>query len=101
MTGWKSIRDAKVPADQEAATAAGRAALAAALELAELRSARGVTQVELARRLGRRQGSVSELERRDDGFVSSLREYVEALGGRLEVSAVFDGEPPVPLAIAN
>lgn len=96
---WDQVRRQKVPADQEAAAAAGRAALEAALELAELRTSRGITQVQLAERLGRGQGSVSALERRDDVFVSSLREYIEALGGELEISAVFDGER-VPLAIA-
>lgn len=100
MRQWGDIRRDKVPADQEAAAAAGRRALAHALVLAELRQQRGVTQVELAERLGRRQGTISELERRDDVFVSSLREYIEALGGRLEIAAVFD-EDRVPLAIAD
>lgn len=97
---WSEVRRSKVPPDQEAAAAASREALAVALELAELRANRGITQVQLAERLGRAQGSVSALERRDDVFVSSLREYVEALGGSLEINAVFDGER-VALAIAS
>jgi transcriptional regulator with XRE-family HTH domain len=71
-----------------------------ALELRELRAERGVTQVELAERLGRSQGNVSAFERRDDVYLSSLREYVEALGGRLEIEAVFDDERP-PIAIGT
>jgi non-homologous end joining protein Ku len=51
-----------------------------------------VTQVQLAERLGKSQGNISELERRDDVYLSSLREYVEALGGRLEIAAVFEEE---------
>lgn len=89
---WHDIRAAKVPPDQEAAVAAGVRALRDALALRDLRVERGVTQVELAERLGKSQGNVSELERRDDVYLSSLREYVEALGGRLEVAAVFDEE---------
>ena len=96
---WDEIRRAKVPADQEAAAVASRQALEAAVELGALRASRGVTQVDLAERLGKRQGTISELERRDDVFVSSLREYVAALGGHLEISAVF-GDERFPLSIA-
>ncbi len=41
---------------------------------------------------GQEPGNVSELERREDVYLSSLREYVEALGGRLELTAVFDDD---------
>jgi len=63
-----------------------------AFSLAELRKARHITQVELARSLGCGQPSVSGIEHSGDPLLSSLRQYIEALGGRLEVSAVFDGE---------
>jgi len=76
-----------------------KSAMADAQRLFDLRASRGVTQVELAARLGIRQASVSELERRDDVYLSTLRGYVEALGGHLEVSAVF-GDESVPLSIA-
>lgn len=66
--------------------------------LAELRKVREVTQVELARSLGCGQPSVSALEHSEDPKLSSLREYIEALGGRLEVAAVFD-EERIPLEI--
>lgn len=65
-------------------------ATAAAARVGEIRaSVGGITQVELAGRMGIAQGSVSELEHREDLFLSTLRSYVEALGGRLEVAAVF------------
>ena len=91
-TKWSEVRGRLVPADQEDATAEGRRALRDALGLARIRAERQVTQVELAARLDRSQGNISELERRSDVYLSSLREYVEALGGELEVNAVFDGE---------
>lgn len=98
---WQDIRAAKVPPDQEAATAAGVRALRDALELSELRKSLGVTQAQVASILGKSQGNVSELERRDDVYLSSLREYIEALGGELEVSAVFDGQrTPIALGAA-
>ncbi len=69
-----------------------------ALELAELRRRRGVTQVQLADRLGISQGNVSQLERRSELYISTLRDYIEALGGRLELVAVFPDEPD-PLTV--
>jgi len=60
-----------------------------AVALGDLRANAGLTQVELAGRLGIRQASLSELERRDDVYLSTLRSYIEALGGELEVRAVF------------
>jgi len=64
--------------------------------LGELRRARGVTQQQLGDTIGRSQRQVSRAERDDDAGdlqVASLRRYVEGLGGRLEIVAVFpDGE---------
>jgi hypothetical protein len=48
-----------------------------------------MTQVALAKQLNMVQPSVSRLERQADLYVSTLRRYVEALGGRLEIHAVF------------
>src|SRR5258708_4563832 len=64
-------------------------AILAALALAEAREARNVTQEELAEILGVSQANVSRIERQEDVYLSSLRKYVEALGGQLEISAVF------------
>lgn len=65
------------------------AALLAGMPLQELRLARKLTQEALAARLGSNQALVSKLERRADMYVSSLRGYVEAMGGKLEIVAVF------------
>jgi transcriptional regulator with XRE-family HTH domain len=80
--------------DHPASAAAARAELEAQdaaylRRLAELRRAREMTQVALAEKLRMAQPSVSRLERQADLYVSTLRRYVEALGGRLEISAVF------------
>lgn len=92
---WSDIRRSKISPEQEAAAASSAQALQDAIALRDLRTSRGITQVTLAERLGKSQGNVSELERRDDVYVSSLREYVEALGGRLEIAAVFDDHTSV------
>jgi len=63
-----------------------------ALALADLRRTRHVTQVQLAEELGISQGNVSRLEGRSDVYLSTLRSYVQALGGHLEIAAVFDDE---------
>jgi DNA-binding XRE family transcriptional regulator len=63
------------------------------MALDELRSARQLTQTGLAKILGVDQGSISKLERRADMYISTLRSYVEAMGGDLQIRAVFpDGE---------
>ncbi|HEV2577922.1 MAG TPA: XRE family transcriptional regulator [Acidobacteriaceae bacterium] len=55
----------------------------------KLRKAQNLTQVEIAERLGISQPSVAALEQRSDMMLSTLAKYIEALGGRLEISAVF------------
>ena len=59
--------------------------------LTKLREAAAVTQTELAQRLGKRQPAISRLERQDDALISTLREYIAALGGELELRARFPG----------
>jgi DNA-binding Xre family transcriptional regulator len=68
-----------------------------ALALAELRQSRHVTQIRLAEELGISQGNVSRLEGRSDVYLSTLRSYIQALGGQLEITAVF-GKERIPLA---
>lgn len=65
--------------------------------LAELRKARQITQEEIALQLGIAQSGISRIENQDDALLSTWREYVEALGGRLEIVAVFEDER-IPLA---
>jgi transcriptional regulator with XRE-family HTH domain len=64
-------------------------AMLLAMDLAELRGSLGLTQEEIAERLDLAQSNVSRLERRDDMLVSTLRQVVEAYGGRLRLIAEF------------
>jgi transcriptional regulator with XRE-family HTH domain len=59
------------------------------MSLDELRAARTLTQENLCVRLQVKQSTVSKLERRADMYVSTLRHFIEALGGELEIRAVF------------
>ena len=61
----------------------------ASMPLDELRKARQMTQDKLAESLGVNQSEVSKIEHRTDLYLSTLSEYVEALGGKLEIRAVF------------
>ena len=61
----------------------------ASMPLEEIRKARGMTQVKLADALGVNQSEVSKIEHRTDIYLSTLAGYVEALGGKLEIRAVF------------
>lgn len=69
-----------------------RLAMRDALALADLRVARSATQVELAQELGVSQANVSRVEHQTDLYLSTLREYVAALGGKLEIRAIFPDE---------
>lgn len=60
--------------------------------LKALRQGRKVTQAELAGILGVRQASISKLENQNDMRLGTLRRYVEALGGELEIRVRFPDE---------
>ncbi|MXV79079.1 MAG: transcriptional regulator [Chloroflexi bacterium] len=68
------------------------------MRLHELRRARELTQQDLAERLQVNQPAVAKMEQRADVYVSSLRHYIEAVGGRLKVVAEF---PEGEVAITN
>lgn len=59
------------------------------MALDELRAARELTQEHLSRILGVRQAAVSKLERRTDMYISTLADFIKAMGGTLEIRAVF------------
>ncbi len=59
------------------------------MPLDQLRKAQEMTQLEVAKVPGVNQGEVSKIEHRSDICISTLAEYIEALGGRLEIRAVF------------
>jgi DNA-binding XRE family transcriptional regulator len=63
------------------------------MPLNEIRAARELTQEHLAKLLRVKQASISKLERRADMYVSTLRDFVRAMGGELEITARFpEGE---------
>ena len=72
--------------------------IAEEMTLRELRHARKLTQVRMAKTLGITQDSVSRLEKRSDLLLSTLRKTVEAMGGNLSLVAEFPDRAPVVLS---
>jgi DNA-binding Xre family transcriptional regulator len=68
------------------------------MPLHQLRNARQMTQTRLAEVLEMDQGNISKLEKRTDMYLSTLRSYIEAMGGALEIRAVFpDGDVKIDM----
>lgn len=59
------------------------------MDLADLRRALDLTQATMAETLGVGQAEVSKIEKRADILVSTLRRFIDAMGGELEIRAVF------------
>jgi DNA-binding XRE family transcriptional regulator len=91
---WKDIRAEHVQrAGGEAAVDAGKAELLAQVvghRLAEVRRARGFTQLQIAERMGVTKGRVSQIERGKISGQDVLARYAAALGGRLHQAIYFD-----------
>ena len=68
---------------------ANKAELRAAMPLHELRRARAMTQEAVGQALQVKQPAIAKLERRTDMYVSNLRSYIEAMGGKLSIVAEF------------
>ena len=100
MTGHRPFRELTkgfTPA-RRARVAAKAAALREEMTLEELRKARDLSQEEIAQALAVGQPAVAKLEKRKDMHISNLRRYIEALGGKLEITARF---PDASVVINN
>ncbi len=86
---------AKLPARRRVKIESRAAELAT---LKDLRQAVKRTQVELASSLGVGQDTISRLEQRSDMLISTLKRYVEAMGGRLDLVARFPNRPAVVIS---
>lgn len=73
------------------------ALIAEEMTLQDLRKALELTQQNLAERLDVKQESISNLEKRSDLLLSTLRGYIEAMGGDLSLLVRFPDRPPVEL----
>ena len=89
---FQELRDRMSPESRARAEAQTEAMLKE-MPLDELRTARNLTQEHLAEVLNVGQAAISKMERRSDMYISTLSHFVEAMGGHLEIRAIFpDGE---------
>src|SRR5271165_2660141 len=86
------------PAQRKKVEARAAELIAEEMTLRELRHARKLTPVKIAKMLGVTQDSVSRLEKRSDLLLSTLRKTVEAMGGNLSLIAEFPDRAPVVLS---
>jgi DNA-binding XRE family transcriptional regulator len=94
---WSEV-EAKMGPERVAASRARARKMIAEMPLMQLRNAREMTQTRLAEVLQMDQGNISKLEKRTDMYLSTLRSYIEAMGGVLEIRAVFpDGDVKIDL----
>jgi predicted transcriptional regulator len=88
---WKAVRRTGKLSENQLARIDREAKEELQLEMSlrELRTMAGKNQVEVAATLEKAQSEISKLERREDWLLSTLKRYIEALGGELEVVAKF------------
>ena len=98
MTTLKDKMKALSPKRRKKVEARAAELIAEVMSLSDLRRAHELTQVRMAKHLGIGQDGVSRLEKRSDLLISTLRHYVEAMGGQLQLVAEFPNRPPVFLA---
>ena len=85
---WGELRDKMSPESRQRVDARVAEAMKE-MPLHRLREARRLTQKQIAEAMNMDQGRVSRMERRADVYVSTLRNFVDAMGGRLELVARF------------
>jgi DNA-binding transcriptional regulator YiaG len=85
---FNELRAKMSPEARARSEAMAREALAN-MSLDQLRAARELTQEHLASLLRIKQASVSKMERRADMYIGTLAKFIEAMGGQLEIRAIF------------
>ncbi len=98
MTNLERLRKQLSPVRRKKVEARAAQLIGEEMTLRELRQARRLTQVRMAKALGMGQDGVSKLERRADLMISTLRKTVEAMGGTLSLVAEFPDREPVVLS---
>ena len=99
MTGHRTFSELRkaMPPERRARNREATRQMLHEMALHELRQAREKTQKDVARDLHIGQPAVARLEQRADIYVSNLRRYIEALGGKLEITARFPDDTSVTI----
>jgi len=89
---------AELPPERQAEIEARYQVLKQEVEgLREMRQIAGKAQEDIATALNIKQPSVSKIEKQADMYLSTLRSYVEAIGGKLELTVKLPGRPALRL----
>ena len=86
---FRDLASRTMTVEQRARAASRAKALLTEMSLAQLRKARELSQLDMAAKLKTTQSSISRLEHQADMYLSTLREYVEASGGHLDLIARY------------
>ena len=93
----KEVLDNLAPERRQQVETRAAELIAEEMTLRDLRKARALTQAKMADLLQIRQDNVSRIERRTDLMLSTLRGYLEAMGGELNLIVEFKDRPPVEI----
>ena len=97
---WSDLKATHLPPDRQAKVAQEVERELLEMDLRAIRELLGKTQAEVEQALPMSQSEISRFERRPDHRISRLRQYVEALGGELELVATF-GDKKIRLRAAG
>ncbi len=93
QTFWDTIP----PNDRKEIEARAARRIAEYRNLQEVRKAAGLTQSKISRELDVPQSNISRMEKSSDMLLSTLRGYIEAMGGKLNLTVELPNQPPVIL----
>ena len=96
---FNEVKAKLAPEVREEGERLGEELIARYLTLRELRKARNLSQKMLAEKASMRQAAISKIEKRGDLMLSTIRSYVEAAGGKLEMRVVFPNLPSIVVVI--
>ncbi len=85
---YRKLRE-KMSPEAQALAAIKTRALLSSMALTELREALELSQAEIANVMELQQPAISKIEKNTDMYISTLRRYIEAMGGQLEIKAKF------------
>ncbi len=102
MNDWRdSVLHDMTPEERAEVEVEGRRIAADARTIADARKALALTQTQVASAMAITQGALSQMENREDMMVSTVKSYIEAMGGTLELVAKFPGMSPFELSLGG
>lgn len=84
--------------EKQEITAKGEQRIAEYNNLQALRKSAGLTQETMSQALEMSQGNLSRLERNSDMLLSTLKSYIQAVGGKLNLTVELPNQPPILLS---